>query len=273
MKRTYVADLKPDDSVDDVFRVVAARLAPYRDEHKGQYMHLLLGDRTGQVEARLWQGAEAVAGWLTAGDLVRVEGRAKLYEDRLRLRIDRLEPAGQLGPGLAELFGPPAVDLGDALQVIHAAIVRISQPSLHKLLKSIFEDGDVLSLASLVPPERPGELLARIAELVELTSALVHASAGLDADLLLAAVLLHELGAVQAAPGGVGAKAVTWLGVPALSDQLLVERLSHRPDFPAGLAVDLRHCILAVANPSAARSREARVLIGLRQLQTALHET
>ena len=113
---------------------------------------------------------------------------------------------------------------------------------------------------SLAPAERPGELLARTAELVELAAPLSAVSPELDTDLLLAAILLHDIGAVQAVPGGNGAKAVAWLGTPALSDQLLTERLSHRPDFPAGLAVELRHCILAVANPATARSREARVL-------------
>ena len=271
MKRIYIADLKPDDPVSDVFRVVEARLAPYRDESKGQYMHLLLADRTGQAEARLWQGAEEVAGWVSPGDVVRVEGRAKLYQDRIRLRIDSLEPAGELLSGMAELLGPPVADVAEALRMIHGAISRVSQPPLQDLLISVFEDGDLLAALSLAPAERPGELLARTAELVELAAPLTALSPELDADLLLAAILLQDIGVVQAVPGGNGAKAVALLGVPALTDQMLTERLSHRPDFPAGLAVELRHCILAAANPATARSREARVLVCIRQLQSALH--
>ncbi len=145
MKRIYIADLKPDDPVNDIFRVVEARLAPYRDESKGQYMHLLLADRTGQAEARLWQGAEEVAGWLSPGDVVRVEGRAKLYQDRIRLRIDSLEPAGELLSGMAELLGPPVADVAEALRMIHGAISRVSQPPLQDLLASFFEDSDLLA--------------------------------------------------------------------------------------------------------------------------------
>ena len=270
MKRTYIADLKPDDPVNDIFRVIEARLAPYRDESKGRYMHLLLADRTGQAEARVWQGAEEIAGWLSPGEVVRVEGRAKLYQERIRLRIDSLEPAGELLSGMAELLGPPVADVAEALRIIHGAIGRVSQPQLHDLLASVFEDRDLLAVLSLAPPERPGELLARTAELVDLAAPLSQVNPDLNGDLLLAAILLHDIGAVQAVPGGNGAKAMVWLGVPALSDQLLTERLSHRPDFPAGLAVELRHCILAAANPAAARSREARVLVCICQLQTAL---
>jgi 3'-5' exoribonuclease len=271
MKRVYVADLKPGDSVKEIYRVVEARLAPYRDESKGEYLQLLLTDRTGRVEARLWQNAASVASWLSPGGLVRVEGRATLYKDRIRLRIDSLEPADVPRSATADLFGPPVVDVGESLRIIHAAISRVSVPPLRDLLASVFEDGDLLAILSLAPPERPGELLVRTAELAELAAMASQVSSDLDADLLLAATLLHEVGAAQAVAGGAGAKAVAWLGVPALSDQLVAERLSHRPSFSADLAVELRHCILAAASPATARSREARVLISLRQLQTALH--
>lgn len=271
MKRVYVADLKPGDSVKEIFRAVDTRLAPYRDESQGEYLQLILADRTGRVEARLWQNAATVASWLSPGDLVRVAGRATLYKDRIRLRIDSLDPVDVPRAAMADLLGAPVVDIGEALQIIHAAISRVRVTSLRDLLASVFEDGDLLAVLSLAPPERPGELLARTAELVELAAPLMHFSPELDGDLLQAAILLHGLGAVQAVAGGAGAKAVAWLGVPALSDQLLTERLSHRPDFPADLAVELRHCILAAASPATARSREARVLIVLRQLQTAVH--
>ena len=61
------------------------------------------------------------------------------------------------------------------------------------------------------------------------------------------------------------------LGVDALSDKLLAERLAQRPDFPADLAIDLRHCIRAAADPAMARTREAAVLAALRGLNVAVN--
>jgi hypothetical protein len=57
--------------------------------------------------------------------------------------------------------------------------------------------------------------------------------------------------------------------VPVLSDQLLAERLAQRPDFPADLAIDLRHCVLAAGDSALARTPEAAVLTALRGLYTA----
>lgn len=271
MKRTYAADIKPDDQVSGVLRVLEARLAPYRDGSKGYYMHLLLADRTGQVEGRLWQDAEEAAGWLAPGDIVQVTGRAKLYEGHIRLRVDRIEPADEDAIDLAELQPAAAVDVDEALAAIHAAVQRINQPALRALLTGLLGDGDFVTALSLTPPQRPGHLLEAVVALLELAAPLRQIAPDLDHDLLTAGVVLHASGATTALTSPRGGKAVARLGVPALSDQLLAERLAQRPDFPADLAIDLRHCILAASDPALARTREAAVLAALRSLLAAVN--
>ncbi len=270
MKRTYAADIKPGDAVADCFRVVEARLAPYRDESKGRYLHLVLADRTGQVEARLWDGAEEAAQWLAAGDVAVVKARAALYQGRIRLRVESIEPAGDDAAEPAELLPAPQVDVGEAMAAVHAAIGHLQNPALRRLLESFFGDGEFVEAFSLAPVERPGELLRQTVELLELAAPLRRLADDLDHDLLTAAVLLHGIGLTVAVRGGLGARAVAWLGAPALSDQLLVERLTQRPDFPADLALALRHCLLAAHDPTQARTREAAVLAALRGLLAAV---
>ncbi|HSN76726.1 MAG TPA: OB-fold nucleic acid binding domain-containing protein [Anaerolineae bacterium] len=271
MKRTYAADIKPDDQVTGVFRVLEARLAPYRDGSKGHYMHLVLADRTGQVEGRLWDDAQEAAGWLAPGDIVGVAGRAKLYEGRIRLRIDSLAPTDEDTIDLGEFQPAATVDIGDALATIHAAAARISQQPLSALLASLLGDGDFVSALSVTPPQRPGELLESIVALLELATPLREMAPELDYDLLTASIVLHGIGATVALTHARGGKAVARLGVPALSDQLLAERLAQRPDFPADLAIDLRHCVLSAGDPALARTREAAVLAALRGLHSAVH--
>jgi 3'-5' exoribonuclease len=270
MNHTYVADIKPDDQVTGVFRVLEARLAPYRDGSKGHYMHLLLADRTGQVEGRLWEDAQETAAWLAPGDIVRAAGRATLYEGRIRLRVDNLAPAHEESSDLDELRPAPSVDAGEALAAIHATVGRISQRALSDLLASFLGDGDFVSALSLTPPQRPGGLLESTVTLLELAAPLRHLAPELDHDLLTAAIVLHAIGATVASTHEGGGKAVARLGVPTLSDQLLAERLAQRPDFPADLAIELRHCILAAGDPALARTREAAVLAALRGLCEAL---
>lgn len=270
MKRVYAAEIRPGDAVNDWFLVAEARLAPYRDGHKGQYLQVILADRSGRVEARLWDDAEKTACWLAPGDIVRVEARAKLYRERLRLRLDRLEPAGNHSPPLEELLVWPAIDVSEGLAAVQRAIAQVIEPNLRALLESFFGDPDFVSAFSLAPLTWPGRLLARTVELLELASPLPRLAPNLDRDLLLAALLLHGIGETQSLAGPDGIRAGKLLGVPALSDQLLVERLVQAPDFPPGLAVDLRHAVLAARDPGQAQSGEAAVLAQLRRLQEAL---
>lgn len=271
MKPTYAADIKPDDQVTGVFRVLEARLAPYRDGSKGHYMHLLLADRTGQVEGRLWEDAQEAAGWLTPGDIVQLAGRAKLYEGRIRLRVDAIEPADPDEIDLVELQPAATADVGEALALIHAAVEHIGRQPLRDLLAGLLGDGDFVSALSLTPPGRPGELIETIVALLELAAPLHNLAPGLDHDLLTAAIVLHGIGATVALTSPRGGKAAARLGVAALSDQLLAERLAQRPDFPADLAIDLRHCILSAGDAAQARTREAAVLAALLGLNAAVN--
>jgi 3'-5' exoribonuclease len=232
-------------------------------------MHLLLADRAGQVEGRLWEQAEEAASWLAPGDIVQVAGRAKLYEGHIRLRVDSIEPPDVNTVDLAELLPAPAIDVSEALAAIHAAVSRIGQRPLANVLASLLGDGDFVSALSLTPPQRPGHLLESIVALLELAAPLRLLAPDLDHDLLTASIVLHGIGATAALTQARGGKAVARLGVAALSDQLLGERLAQRPDFPADLAIDLRHCILAAFDPALARTREAAVLAALRNLHAA----
>jgi 3'-5' exoribonuclease len=270
MNTTPIAAIKPDDQVSGVFRVLEARLARYRDGSKGHYMQLLLADGTGQVEGRLWEEADEAASWLAPGDVVQISGRAKLYEGRVRLRVDSIEPASAEAVDLAELLPVPVIDVSEALSAVHAVASRMGQRPLADLLASFLGDGDFVSALSITPPQRPGELLETIVTLLELAAPLRSLAPELDHDLLTAAIVLHGIGATAALTSPRGGKAVARLGVPALSDQLLVERLAQRPDFPADLAIDLRHCIQAAPDPALARTREAAVLAALRNLLAAV---
>lgn len=270
MKRTYAADIKPGDAIADYFRVVEARLAPYKDESKGHYLHLVLADRSGQVEARLWEGAEEAAQWLAAGAVVRVKARADLYQEHIRLRVESIEPAGDEAPALAELMALPTIDVGERMAAVHAAIGQVQDPGLRGLLQSFFGDSEFVEAFSLAPAERPGELLDRTVAMLELAGPLRNLAEDLDHDLLTAAVLLHGIGLSGAVPGSAGAKAITWLGVAVLSDQLITERLAQMPDFPTDIALRLRHAVLAAHGTVQPQFREAAVLVALRDLRAAI---
>ncbi|MEA3337628.1 MAG: OB-fold nucleic acid binding domain-containing protein [Chloroflexota bacterium] len=266
-KQVFATDIGPDDDVEELFRVVQMRLLPYRDEHKGDYLLLILADQTGQIEARIWENASEPAQWLSANDIVHVRGRAELYQERIRLRVDEIIPAKEGTFAIAEFLPPVGIDDQQALADIHGTIDRISNQPLRLLLQTIFGDTEFVSNFCLAPREKPGGLLEQTMALLELAAPLERVNPKLDLDLLTAGILLHEAGTSYAIGSETGREALDLLGIAAVSDQLLCQNLTHLPEFPNGLALKLRHIILAAASPSIARSPEALVLARLKQLQ------
>lgn len=270
MKRVYVADIRPGDEIDDCFRVVECRLMPYRDPRQGHYLRLVLADRSGQAEARLWEGAEEAARWLSPGDIVRVRARAALYRDHIRLRLQDLEPAAEQEPELLPYLPapPPAVD--DLLAAVHKAIQQVLDQPLRSLLESFFGDNEFVEAFTRAPARQPGELLTRTVQLLELAEPLSRVVPQLDVDLLTAGILLCRIGEIKSLEGSLGVRALAQLGATVLSDQLVTERLAQMPEFPAHRALALRHLIHSADQPARAQTREAAVLASLRALQAVL---
>lgn len=268
MKRVYAAGIKPDEAVEDVFRVVEARLAPYRDATKGQYLHLVLADRSGQVDARLWDSAEQHAAWLVSGDVVRISARATLYHDHVRLRVAQIAPATEDEWSPAELLAAP--DSSEALATIRGALLRITQPDLRRLLDSFFGDGQFVELFLLATADRPGLLVEQSAALLELAEPLRSPSGDFNHDLLAAAILLHAAGGITALHSAAAARSLLWLGVAQISDDLIGERLAQMPDFPAELALHLRDAVRHARHPGAGHTREAAALAALIALYEAI---
>ena len=73
MKEIYVADVGKFENQPVVsFFAVASKQVRSRKDGSGQYMALTLGDRTGQIESRMWENfAESAAGF-EQGDVVKV---------------------------------------------------------------------------------------------------------------------------------------------------------------------------------------------------------
>src|SRR5690348_10850979 len=58
------------------------------------YLNLTLGDKTGQLEARVWEPTDPrIAKEFEKGDIVKVRGCCSRFEERLQVKIDQLRLA------------------------------------------------------------------------------------------------------------------------------------------------------------------------------------
>src|SRR3569833_2214547 len=95
MKDIYIADLASfeESRVFDAFFLVLSKQQRMTKANKA-YLTLILGDKTGQVEARVWEPGDArIAKDFERGDLVKVRGCVSMFDERLQMRVDILRKA------------------------------------------------------------------------------------------------------------------------------------------------------------------------------------
>ena len=95
MKDIYIADLMGFDEgkpFDSFFLVLAKQQRTTK--HNKPYLSLTLGDKTGQIEGRVWElGDPRIAKDFDRGDIVKVRGSVSRYDDRAQVKVDQLRKA------------------------------------------------------------------------------------------------------------------------------------------------------------------------------------
>src|SRR6185503_20007039 len=95
MKDIYVADLAPfeESRIFDAFFLVLSKQQRMTKTNK-PYLNLMLGDKTGQVEGRVWDPGDArIAKEFELGDVVKLRGCVSRFDDRLQMKVDNLRKA------------------------------------------------------------------------------------------------------------------------------------------------------------------------------------
>src|SRR5260370_35927684 len=138
MKTPLVSDINSEQSITTFFLVHEKEIRNTREGK--QYLRLELGDRSGTIEARMWDQFEAAAKGIARDDFVKVNARVEIYRNRPQLALLQLR-----------LAKPAEIDLADFLpqtkenvEKLYAQLLEyagsIANPWLKKLVAGIIFD-------------------------------------------------------------------------------------------------------------------------------------
>ena len=85
MKSLFAADIRDNQLVDSMFLVAAKTHGVTKTGNS--YLTLKLIDKSGEVEARVWERADELGRGFDKNDFVRVHGQATLYQGKMQLRV------------------------------------------------------------------------------------------------------------------------------------------------------------------------------------------
>jgi 3'-5' exoribonuclease len=200
-KGCYINTLPAAGEVTFLAVVTEKELRPKRNG--GVYLHLRVADRTGELDAKVWERPEETAWTIDRDQVVKVRGTVEQYNERPQLVVTRIR---QCGPEeySAEDFCPtseqdPAAMYGQLLSYVEI----IQRPALQDLLRSIVGDPGTRAKLMVTPAAlkihhaiRSG-LLEHIVSMCELSVLVAGKYPRLDLDWLLAGAVLHDLGKTE----------------------------------------------------------------------------
>jgi 3'-5' exoribonuclease len=176
-----------------------------RTRSDAPFLKLQLTDCYGRVEARMWDGVDAVLDLLRPGMYVGVRGRIERYQEERQLRIEEIAPLRVDLDDLV-LFLPRSARGAEHMDAeLASAIASVKDEGLSALLRSLLgagtDTGDAFRLAPAAKQNHHaylGGLLEHTLSVVRVCDLLAsHYGAVIDRDLLIAGALLHDLGKVR----------------------------------------------------------------------------
>ncbi|MBR6165789.1 MAG: HD domain-containing protein [Clostridia bacterium] len=178
------------------------RSAEKRKDVKGNdYVDLNLTDRTGEINCKIWNwdGTTEVP---ESGIAVKIRGTVQEYNGRLQLRVERWRPATPEDPVDMSLLVPTAPRKPEEmLAEIRETAASLSIPAFRQLTEGMLElAGEELAwfpaAQRMHHAERSG-LLHHTTDMLRLAKAMLEVYPWLNRDLLLAGVIIHDLGKIE----------------------------------------------------------------------------
>ncbi len=256
MKEIYIADVAAfeEGKLFDGFFLVLAKQQRTTKTNK-PYLNLLLGDKTGQMEARVWEpGDPRIAKEFDRGDVIKVRGAASRFDDRLQMKVDQLRLALPLETDRTDLLPATACSVDELWDRLQETIASFTNPHLKQLLEAILADPAIAIAYREAPAARQlhhawlGGLLEHVVSLLGLAERVAAHYPLLDRDLLLTGVILHDVGKIRELSWAVGFDYTVegiLLGHIQMGVEMVEKAIAELPDFPPRLKTLVVHMILS----------------------------
>jgi 3'-5' exoribonuclease len=198
MKTVFVSDLGSEQTITTFFLVHEKEI---RNTREGKtYLRLELGDRSGTIEARMWDQFEIVARDVNRDDFVKVQARVEIYRNKLQLSLQQLRRARPEEVELADFLPHTTADVEKLFAQLLEFAGSIKNFWLKKLVTTMITDPAVAARYKRAPAAKVmhhaylGGLIEHVISLCGLAKQIAAHYPELDVDLLLTAAILHDVG-------------------------------------------------------------------------------
>lgn len=201
MSRRFINQLADGESLEEIYLLADKQLRANRNA--ALYLLVELRDRTGAVSGRMWNVTEQQVANVQAGDFVQVRGKVQLYQGALQMILSHIHAVPAATLDMADFQRQADRDLGQLVARLREVLLGVKQPALRALMEQFLNDEKFMAAFSAAPAgikahhTYRGGLMEHVVNMLEVAIRIVDLYPSIDRDLLLAGILLHDMGKIR----------------------------------------------------------------------------
>ena len=218
------------------------------------YDNVILQDKTGTLDAKIWDPGSVGIDEFDAMDYVAVTGDITSFQGNLQLSIKRVRKVGEGEYDPKDYLPATDKNVDEMYAELMSFVNSVKNPYLSRLLHSFFDDADFAkafkfhSAAKSVHHGFVGGLLDHTVSVTRNCDYFAQNYPFLNRDMLLTAAMFHDIGKLKELstfPENDYTDAGQLLGHIIIGTEWIGEKIREIDGFPEVLANELKHCILA----------------------------
>jgi 3'-5' exoribonuclease len=197
MRRMYLKDSASGDVVEDVYVLTGKQFSA---TSTGKFfIKAFISDRSCQITARMWNATRDVFNAMPEAGFAKVRGRIENYQGNLQFIIEQIWAAKEGTFDVSDLMPHTSKDIPEMCRQIHELCMSVQNRHLAALLQAYLDDEALMKNLCRAPAAMSfhhafiGGLLEHTLNAMQVADAIVKFYPGLNRDLLLAGIFLHDI--------------------------------------------------------------------------------
>ncbi|HEY4378966.1 MAG TPA: HD domain-containing protein [Acidobacteriaceae bacterium] len=255
MKDFYIADAAKFDGA-SVTTFFAISTLSVRDKKMGggQYLAMTLTDKTGAMEARMWDDFASALSNCGEGCFVKVQGQVQKYQGKYQITLTKMRLAASSEIDAADFVPTTRFDIGEMWTELRSYVDAFANADLRRLVLAFLDDETIGAAYREAPAAKVlhhawiGGLLEHVLTLVRVCRATAPFYPEVNPDLLVTGAILHDIGKVRELSWGTTFSYTLegqMIGHISIAQGMLRDKIATLAGFPDKLRILVEHMILS----------------------------
>lgn len=254
MKQFFIKDAAAHENqvITSSFLVSSKQIKPKKTGE--MFLSLTLCDRSGQIDAKMWDNVNDAIDIFEQEDFVKIRGLINKYSNRFQLTIHKLRCMEEAEVDYADYLPKTSKDIDELWRTVYGYVSSFQNQFLKLLLEAFMGDPQIAEAYRQAPAAKSlhhafiGGLLEHVVSLMKLCEGVAPLYPAINRDLLLTGAFLHDIGKIHELNYQRSFSYSTkgqLLGHMIIELEMLHGKIALVPGFPAELKLLIEHLIIS----------------------------